>query len=143
MRKEIISLCTVLTLLWSAPFLCLDSYASFASFDEAYAEGKSRFESQNYTAAQEAFNAALELAPDAAQRAKAREGLADCLLEFQDYDGCRAPAEQTLEDVSGQPDWPQANALRQIAESYRREKRFEEMTAAIDRAGNWNAGIVD
>lgn len=122
------------------PTVCL---GSFGSFDEAYAEGKSRFESQDYSGAQEAFNAALELAPESTQQAAARAGLADCLLEFQDYDGCRALAEQTLEDVSGQPDWPQANALRQIAESYRREKRFEEMTATIDRAGHWNAGLVD
>ena len=119
-------------------------FASFASFDEAYAAGKSGFEKQDYTAAQDTFNAALELAPDAVQRAKAREGLGDCLLEFQDYDGCRALAEQTLEDVDGQPGWPQALALRQIAESYRREKRFEEMAATMDRAEIiQERGIVD
>lgn len=116
------------------PSSCL---ASFGSFDEAYAAGKSGFESQDFSAAQEAFNAALELAPDAPQRAKAREGLADCLLEFQDYDGCRALAEQTLEDAPGTPGWAQAKALRQIAESYRREKRFDEMAGTIERASNW------
>ncbi|MGA1129469.1 MAG: tetratricopeptide repeat protein, partial [Chthoniobacterales bacterium] len=84
---------------------------------------------------------ALELAPDAPQRAKAREGLADCLLEFQDYDGCRALAEQTLEDVPGKPGWAQARALRQIAESYRREKRFDEMAGTIERASNWTPNL--
>lgn len=113
-------------------------FASFGSFDEAYAEGKSRFESRDYTAAQDAFKAALELAPDSPQRARAREGLADCLLEFHDYDGCRALAEETLGDFHGQLEWPQVFALRQIAESYRREKRFDEMTATMERAGNWN-----
>ncbi|MGA1123841.1 MAG: tetratricopeptide repeat protein [Chthoniobacterales bacterium] len=120
------------------PLSCL---ASFGSFDEAYAAGKSGFESQDFSAAQEAFNAALELAPDAPQRAKAREGLADCLLEFQDYDGCRALAEQTLEDVPGKPGWAQARALRQIAESYRREKRFDEMAGTIERASNWTPNL--
>jgi tetratricopeptide (TPR) repeat protein len=120
------------------PLSCL---ASFGSFDEAYAAGKSGFESQDFSAAQEAFNAALELAPDAPQRAKAREGLADCLLESQDYDGCRALAEQTLEDVPGKPGWAQARALRQIAESYRREKRFDEMAGTIERASNWTPNL--
>lgn len=124
----------------SVPAVCL---GSFTSFDDAYAEGKSKFETQDYTAAQDAFTAALELAPDAAQRAAARAGLADCLLEFQDYEGCRALAEETLEEDAAQPGWPQAHALVQVAESYRREKRFEEMTATMGRAGGWNAGLVD
>lgn len=131
----------VVILLLGAPFLCLNALASFGSFDEAYAAGKSGFESQDFTAAQEAFHAALELAPDAPQRAKAREGLADCLLESQDYDGCRALAEQTLEDVPGKPGWAQARALRQIAESYRREKRFDEMAGTIERASNWTPNL--
>lgn len=126
-----------------ALFLCHESNASFGSFDEAYAAGKSKFESQDYTAAQDAFKAALELAPDSDSRAQAREGLADCLLEFQDYDGCRTLAEQTLEDTASQPEWPQANALRQIAESYRREKKFDDIKTTFKRADNWEPGLVE
>jgi len=133
-------LLAILLTMSSVPTVCL---GSFGSFDEAYAEGKSKFEMQDYTAAQDAFTASLDLARDAAQRAQARLGLGNCLLEFQDYDGCRALAEQTLEEDARQPGWPQVKALGQIAESYRREKKFEEITATIDRAGGWNAGLVN
>ena len=145
-----INFIVALTLFLGAPLLCPGAPASFGSFEEAYVAGKSGLQNQDFSAAQEAFKAALELAPDALQRARAREGLADCLLGFQDYDGCRALAEQTLEDSSGQSEssgqsaWSQATALRQIAESYRREKRFDEMTVTAERAeAIQDRGIVD
>jgi tetratricopeptide (TPR) repeat protein len=109
--------------------------ASHDSFDSAYASAQSKFKEQDYSAAQEAFAAALELAPDHLQRARARNGLAECLLESKDGDGCRNLAEETLQDFYGEPDWPQAHALRLIAESYRREKRVDEMRSILDRIG--------
>jgi tetratricopeptide (TPR) repeat protein len=110
--------------------------AAFGSFDEAYSEGKSRFKMADYTEAQNAFNAALEMAADSMQRNQARAGLADCLLESQDGEGCRELAEEMLADFTGQPSHQQGEALKLIAESFRREKRHDEMLATIDRANN-------
>jgi tetratricopeptide (TPR) repeat protein len=110
--------------------------AAFGSFDEAYSEGKSRFKMADYTEAQNAFSAALEMAADSVQRNQARAGLADCLLESQDGEGCRALAEEMLADFTGQPSSQQGEALKLIAESFRREKRHDEMLATIDRATN-------
>ena len=111
------------------------SLGSYDSFDSAYSSAQSKFKEQDYSAAQEAFAAALELAPDHLQRGRARNGLAECLLESKDGDGCRDLAEETLQDFYGQPGRPQADALRLIAESYRREKRVDEMRSILDRIG--------
>jgi len=136
MGKLTALLCVLVLLIVSAA--C--SLGSYDSFDSAYSSAQSKFKEQDYSAAQEAFAAALELAPDHSQRALARNGLAECLLESKDGDGCRKLAEETLQDFYGEPDWPQAHALRLIAESYRREKRVEEMRSILDRITIFKSG---
>jgi tetratricopeptide (TPR) repeat protein len=107
--------------------------STYDSFDSAHSQARALFDQKDYSAAQEAFSAALELAVDSDQRGRARVGLGKCLLESQDGDGCRKLAEETLQDVSGQPHWPQIHALHLIAGSYLREKRPDDMQSTFDR----------
>jgi tetratricopeptide (TPR) repeat protein len=120
---------TVLALLLSCSAL-----QAFGSFDEAMAEGRTNLDSKVYEEAKGAFTSALELAANPDQRGEARIGLMNALLESGDYEGCRKLAEETLEDYHGALGWPQANALKSIAESYRRESRTDEMEKTMQRA---------
>lgn len=127
-------------------FLCVSAvggWASYESFDAAYSAARAKFQLHDYSAAQEAFAAALELAQDHSQRGRARIGLAECMLASQDGDGCRKLAEETLEDSYGKPSWPQAYALRLIAESYHREQRLDEMQSILDRVDIFPGGSTE
>jgi tetratricopeptide (TPR) repeat protein len=120
---------TVLPLL-----LFCSALQAFGSFDEAIADGKGRFDAKKYGEAKAAYTSALEMAADPDQRGEARKGLTNVLLESGDYEGCRKLAEETLVEYRDMLGWPQANALKSIAESYRRESRTDEMQKTMQRA---------
>ena len=117
-----------------ALFLSCAALQAFETFTEAIADGKDRFDSKKYGEAKAAYTSALEMAANAEQRGEARKGLTEALLESGDYEGCRKLAEETLVEYQGAPGWPQANALKSIAESYRRESRTDEMEKTMQRA---------
>lgn len=111
-----------------APLRAYDSAA------EALSDGSSKLEAKQYAGAKTAFQAAVDMAPDATTRINAREKLAGTLLEAGDYDECRKVSEEVLVDRTGAVDWPGVHCLGFIAESYRREGRMDEMQATFQRA---------
>ena len=114
--------------------LSCSALQAFGSFDEAIADGNSRFDSKKYGEAKAAYTSALEMAANPDQRGDARKGLTNVLLESGDYEGCRNLAEETLVEYRDELGWAQANALKSIAESYRRESRTDEMQKTMQRA---------
>jgi tetratricopeptide (TPR) repeat protein len=114
--------------------LSCSALQAFGSFDEAIADGDSRFDSKKYGEAKAAYTSALEMAANPDQRGEARKGLTNVLLESGDYEGCRKLAEETLVEYRDMLGWPQANALKSIAESYLRESRTDEMQKTMQRA---------
>ena len=117
---------------------------AFGSFDEAIADGKGMFDAKKYGEAKAAYTSALEMAADPDQRGEARKGLTNVLLESGDYEGCRKLAEETLVEYRDMLGWPQANALKSIAESYRRETRTDKMEKTMQRADSlpFNPGLM-
>jgi len=125
-------------------FLSCAALQAFDTFNEAIADGKGRFDSKKYGEAKAAYTSALEMAANAEQRGEARKGLTEALLESGDYEGCRKLAEETLVEYQGALGWPQANALKSIAESYRRESRTDKMEKTMQRADSlgFNPGLM-
>ncbi len=128
MKKSTIPL-TILSVVLSCAAL-----QAFDSFDEAMANAKDKLESKEYPEAETAFKSALEMAANAYQHGEAQIGLMNALLESGDYEVCRKLAVETLEDYKDEPRWPQAHALKIIAESYQLEGRTDEMEKTMQRA---------
>jgi len=127
MKNVLFGLCAV---------LCCAGLRAYDTFDAAIADGSAKLETKEYSAAGEAFSAALNMAADGGQRTKARMLLAESLLGAGDYEECRKVAEATMGDGSAASRWPGIQALQFIAESYLREKRVDEMNASIERIGS-------
>jgi len=124
---------TVLALL-----LTCSALQAFGTFDEAMAEGKTDLDSKGYEEAKGAFTSALELAANSDQCGAARNGLSAALHASRFYEESRKLAEETIEDCEKAPGWPQAHALRLIAESYWRENLTDELKKTSERADSLN-----